>query len=64
MQKEDYDWRRMSDKRLAERLQEELRLAKRPGDKRDRAIAHKNAEAIIQEQTRRFEKKWLEEHHE
>jgi hypothetical protein len=58
---EDYLWMAMDDDTLARRLKEEQSNARRKMNKRDRAIARKNVEAIMAEQTRRYEAKWLED---
>jgi len=50
-----YDWRNMTDEELKTRLEQEEGRAKRALKKQDRAIARSNIEAIIKEQTRRFE---------
>lgn len=56
--KEDYDWVSMSDERLAERLKQEEWNARHKSKRVDRAMARKNVNAIVQEQTRRYEKAW------
>jgi hypothetical protein len=53
-----YDWRNMTDEELKTRLEQEEGRAKRALQKQDRAIARSNVEAIIKEQTRRFEAKF------
>lgn len=45
----------MTDEELKTRLEQEEGRAKRALKKQDRAIARSNIEAIIKEQTRRFE---------
>lgn len=56
--KEDYDWTNMADVRLVERLKQEEWNARHKHKRVDRAIARKNVDAIVQEQTRRYEAKW------
>lgn len=56
--KADYDWPNMSDAYLAERLKQEEWNARHKNKRVDRAMARKNVNAIVQEQTRRYEKKW------
>ena len=53
--REDYDWKNMSDPRLAERLMQEEWNAQHKNRRVDRAMAHRNVEAIVQEQARRYE---------
>lgn len=57
--REDYDWKNMSDERLAERLKQEEWNARHKHKRVDRAMARKNVDAIVQEQTRRHEAKFL-----
>lgn len=57
--REAYDWKNMDDKRLALRLKEEEWGAQHKNKRIDRIIARKNVEAIVNEQTRRHEEKFL-----
>lgn len=57
--REDYDWKNMSDLRLSLRLKEEEWNAQHKNRRVDRAMARKNVNAIVQEQTRRHEAKFL-----
>lgn len=57
--REDYDWKGMSDSRLSLRLKEEEWNAQHKNRRVDRAMARKNVDAIVQEQTRRYEEKFL-----
>lgn len=56
--KHRYDWRNMTDGELEERKAQEEGRAQRALKKQDRAIARSNVEAIVKEQTRRFEAKF------
>ncbi len=58
--REDYDWKNMSDERLAERLEQEIWNAHHKNRRVDRAMAKKNTDAIITEQTNRYESKFLD----
>lgn len=57
--KEDYDWKNMPDERLVKRLEQELWKAQHKNRRVERSIAWKNAEAIIKEQSERYERKFL-----
>jgi len=57
--REDYDWKNMPDLRLSLRLKEEEWNAQHKNRRVDRAMARKNVNAIVQEQTRRHEEKFL-----
>jgi hypothetical protein len=57
--KEDYDWATMTDERLAIRRKEEEWNAQHKNKRVDRAIARKNVDAIVHEQIRRYEEKFL-----
>lgn len=57
--REDYDWRNMSDEMLKERLKQEEWKAKHKHKTVDRAMAFRNVDAIVREQTRRFEERFL-----
>ena len=59
--REEYDWKNMTDDRLAIRLREEEWRARHKNKRVDRAIARKNVDAIVQEQTRRHEERFLSE---
>lgn len=51
-------WQRMSDEQLQEELEKNKRCFRKI-DPQERAIAHKNVEEIIAEQTRRYEEGWF-----
>jgi len=57
--REEYDWKNMTDERLVTRLREEEWRATHKNKRIDRIMARKNVEAIINEQTRRHEEKFL-----
>ncbi len=57
--REDYDWGNMSDPRLVERLKQEEWNAAHKHKRVDRAISRKNVDAIVTEQTRRYEEAFL-----
>jgi len=57
--REEYDWKNMTDARLASRLREEEWRAQHKNKRIDRSMARKNVEAIVKEQTRRHEEKFL-----
>jgi hypothetical protein len=50
-------WRKMTDERLAERLEKEKKLLRKI-DPKERAIARTNIEEITAEQARRYEETW------
>lgn len=54
-----FNWKQMTDGDLEKRAKEEGLRAKRALSKQDRAIAHKNADAIMREQIARYEKKFF-----
>jgi hypothetical protein len=51
-------WGRLTDDELEKRLWEERKKARYAKERRDRVIARSNIEAIIREQTRRYERKF------
>ncbi len=57
--KADYDWKSMSDVRLLERLKQEEWKAAHKNKRVDRAMARKNVDAVVTEQTRRYEAVFL-----
>jgi len=57
--KEDYDWKNMADEHLALRRKEEEWNAQHKNRRVDRTIARKNVDAIVDEQIRRYEEKFL-----
>jgi hypothetical protein len=58
--KENYDWKNMSDLQLSLRLKEEEWNAQHKNKRVDRAIARKNVQYILSEQTRRYEANFFE----
>lgn len=58
--REEYDWKHMSDLQLSLRLKEEEWNAQHKNKRVDRAIARKNVQYILSEQTRRYEANFFE----
>jgi len=53
-------WKKLTDEQLLEELERNKKLFRKINPQ-ERAIAHKNVEEIVAEQTRRYEERWLRE---